>query len=209
MVEVLTSAERSRQMGHQNDSTFSFYISRIAPVDIQNIMNDKEPDQLLVDYLRSMRAHMDVAAPRPAGGSLVDDRYYLANSWQETIQKKVTGCAQGIYNGSREAVPFTKISRPPASRFLRTCLVYDRPRSRLLTMFQETPAVDVAVLPEIVSLYVESIQSSKWYYPETAQVASCPCGKASEGSDVIGYGLHLLSCFQTRKVAELEDMLLQ
>ncbi|SMR54981.1 unnamed protein product [Zymoseptoria tritici ST99CH_1E4] len=70
----LTEAERCRQMGHQNSSTFQYYLSQAAPCDVQAIMNGHAADQEKVDFLRSMRLNIDRTAPKQRQSSLTEPR---------------------------------------------------------------------------------------------------------------------------------------
>ncbi|SMR57364.1 unnamed protein product [Zymoseptoria tritici ST99CH_3D1] len=70
----LTEAERCRQIGHQNSSTFQYYLSQAAPCDVQAIMNGHAADQEKVDFLRSMRSNIDRTAPKQRQSSLTEPR---------------------------------------------------------------------------------------------------------------------------------------
>ena len=46
-------------MGHKSDDVFMHYISAVSGVDIQNVINGRDPHQALIDYVRSMQPRVD------------------------------------------------------------------------------------------------------------------------------------------------------
>ena len=59
-------------MGHKSDDVFMHYISAVSGVDIQNVINGRDPDQALIDYVRSMQPRVDYDAPLRDGSRLTD-----------------------------------------------------------------------------------------------------------------------------------------
>lgn len=65
----VTGVQRQR-MGHKSNDTFQYYISRVSGVDTQSLVLGWEPRQGLLDHVRSMAMHQDIAAPSHHGSRL-------------------------------------------------------------------------------------------------------------------------------------------
>lgn len=68
----MSAIQRCRQMGYKSDDVFMHYISAVLGMDIQNVINSRDPDQALIDYVRSMQPRVDYGAPLRDSSRLTD-----------------------------------------------------------------------------------------------------------------------------------------
>jgi hypothetical protein len=156
-------------MGHKNDDVFAHYVSNTSGVDVQNVINNREPDQILIDYVRSMQAHIDHNVPLRDRSLLTDvvrrrpEPLNYAAQREEYLARE-----DDIFEGTEAPEPFQAPScQRRRSRFFDTYLLYNKPRARFIGHLPSAPDCKQEhllreVLPDLVEL---SLPEEDWAYP--------------------------------------------
>lgn len=190
-------------MGHRHGGTFSKYMSRVAPCDVQNILNGREPDQNFIDYIRSMRARKDYSAPIPAGSLITDLRYRPPGRQclavrQEYKNMRVGHFAKGqnLFEGvSTHVLLGSALPRERASPTFLNYLRYDRPRAEMRDYILSGASRSTS---SIVGTLLAVLNPPEWYYPEASPDANNCCARCgliqTQSHPDADFKLHLLAC---------------
>jgi len=156
-------------MGHKNDDVFAHYVSNTSGVDIQNVINNREPDQGLIDYVRSMQAHVDRSAPLRDRSLLTDVvRRRTVPLDYDAQRQEYLAREDDIFEGTETPEPFQAPSGQRChSRFFDIYLLYNKPRARFI---KHLPSAENEmqdhllrdVLPDLLEL---SLPEEDWAYP--------------------------------------------
>lgn len=168
-------------MGHKNNDTFMSYISNISGVDVQNIISGRQQDQATIDFLRSMRTHIDFDAPRPKGSSLEDLRYGKPSISQE--RSVYSASARDRTQGTITSLPLNdRVVRPPPSRAFGQYLKFDQARAKLISLLDQDEQPSLATLLAAM-MELARPDPSRWWYPGAAPdpvTAACVCGRVDK-----------------------------
>lgn len=171
-------------MGHKSDDVFMHYISAVSGVDIQNVVNGRDPDQALIDYVRSMQTRLDYDAPLRNGSRLIDVVRRDPNALDFAAQREDHFAKEdNVFEGSISAQPFTTIAHKRArSKFLESYLRYNKARAKIISSIQRPAnATKGQPLMEILQpLAVLACPDEDWAYPSTkpsAMYACLRCGR--------------------------------
>lgn len=181
----MSAVQRRRQMGHKSDDVFMHYISAVSGVDIQNVINGRDPDQALIDYVRSMQPRVDHDAPLRDRSRLTDViRRHPNNTDFAAQREEFFAKDDDIFEGSTTSQPFTTLAyQRVRSRFLDSYLRYNRPRAKMISTIQKNSADVVKERPLVEVLQSLAILASPdedWLYPSTKPTETYACHQCGQ-----------------------------
>lgn len=166
-------------MGHKSDDVFMHYISAVSGVDIQNVINGRDPDQALIDHVRSMQLRIDHDAPLRDRSRLTDVVRRNPNALDFAAQREEYFARdEDIFEGTRSAQPFTKSAHERVrSRFLGSYLRYNKARAKMISSIRKpTGTAEEHPLVEVVqALAVLARPDEDWTYPLTKPSKTYAC----------------------------------
>ena len=166
-------------MGHKSDDVFMHYISAVSGVDIQNVINGRDPDQALIDYVRSMQPRVDYDAPLRDGSRLTDVVRRKPDAPDYAAQRgEYFAREDNIFEGSDSAQSFaTPTCKRSRSKFFRSYLRYNKARANMISSIQKTTnATRERPLMEVLrSLAVLACPDEDWAYPSAKPSATYAC----------------------------------
>jgi hypothetical protein len=176
---VMSAVQRRRQMGHKSDDVFMHYISAVSGVDIQNVINGRDPDQALIDYVRSMQARVDHDAPLRDGSRLTDVVRRDSDALDYAVQRgDYFAREDNIFEGSDSAQPFTMPAcERSRSKFFQSYLRYNKARANMINSIQRTTnaAREQPLVEVLRSLAVLACPDGDWAYPSAKPSGSYAC----------------------------------
>jgi hypothetical protein len=175
----MSAVQRRRQMGHKSDDVFMHYISAVSGVDIQNVINGRDPDQALIDYVRSMQARVDHDAPLRDGSRLTDVVRRDSDALDYAVQRgDYFAREDNIFEGSDSAQPSTMPAcERSRSKFFQSYLRYNKARANMINSIQRTTnaAREQPLVEVLRSLAVLACPDGDWAYPSAKPSGSYAC----------------------------------
>ncbi|KAM0719003.1 hypothetical protein Q7P37_004908 [Cladosporium fusiforme] len=176
---AMSAVQRRRQMGHKSDDVFMHYISAVSGVDIQNVINGRDPDQALIDHVRSMQLRIDHDAPLRDRSRLTDVLRRNPGAQDFATQREeYFAREEDIFEGTSSAQPFTKSANQRVqSRFLEAYLRYNKPRAKVISSIQKQNSTtkENALVEIIQALAVLARPDEDWSYPLTNPSETYTC----------------------------------
>lgn len=175
----MSAVQRRRQMGHKSDDVFMHYISAVSGVDIQNVINGRDPDQALIDHVRSMQLRIDHDAPLRDRSRLTDVLRRNPNVQDFATQRKeYFAREEDIFKGTSNAQPFTNSAdQRVRSRFLEAYLRYNKARAKMISSIQQRDSTtkENALVEIVQDLAVLARADEDWTYPLTKPSETYAC----------------------------------
>lgn len=166
-------------MGHKSDDVFMHYISAVSGVDIQNVINGRDPDQALIDYVRSMQPRVDYDAPLRDGSKLTDVVRRNPDAPDYAAQRgEYFAREDNIFEGSDNAQSFaTPACKRSRSKFFKSYLRYNKARANMISSIQKTMNVtrEQPLIEVLRSLAVLACPDEDWAYPSAKPSATHAC----------------------------------
>ncbi|KAM0714188.1 hypothetical protein Q7P37_009975 [Cladosporium fusiforme] len=151
----------------------------IDRVDIQNVINGRDPDQALIDHVRSMQIRIDYDAPLRDRSRLTDVLRRNPGAQDFATQREeYFAREEDIFEGTSSAQPFTKSANQRVqSRFLEAYTRYNKPRAKVISSipkaeqhYKRECSVEI-----IQALAVLARPDEDWSYPLTNPSETYTC----------------------------------